>query len=536
MRVRHIDINVPVVSLPPIGAVWLVTLQCQGSGGGPFAGGFLDGRTGDGSVGLAHTTDPPFTGTQWAAIGVATNTVVLACLGDKPGPHLSGELQEPRFLNGRTQDGSVGISRSTAPPFTGTKWQATQMTLPVHGDGVVTLRCLGGGGGPFDGGFLDGRTQDGSVGLAQTTQGFSGTNWMVHVVGELVSLQCLGETPGEFFEAFLDGRTGDGSVGMARRGTTGSASGTLWLLSNEGGITRLKNMGDIDGPRFLDGNAESGNASLTADLGTLTGARWSMIDAGQGVINLQVRNDPQRTAFLDGNTLNGHVGLAPSTAPPFTGTRWRKTSKRPLLFGLDHFKVENCRSKGDHNDSDWLTVTVTSGTTLFPGQVILLGDNLHAGDQVNGVYAGPFMIGDDELVTVNYYVVNLSHSDGDDQRRQAEQIALGIGSAVAAILSGAAAEAAFFSKGAQAAANGLASAIFGAVGGVLGGLAGILGFSPSDPNCNGEVLNRTIPFLPGGFDTRFPASIPGPAGGETSRSPSECGNDPHSTVVYGVRT
>lgn len=30
---------------------------------------------------------------------------------------------------------------------------------------------------------------------------------------------------------------------------------------------------------------------------------------------------------------------------------------RPYFFGLEQFKVEDRRSKGDHNDSDWLTVT-----------------------------------------------------------------------------------------------------------------------------------------------------------------------------------
>ena len=38
------------------------TLECLGSAPGPK---FLDGRTGDGTVALAPSTAPPFTGTRW---------------------------------------------------------------------------------------------------------------------------------------------------------------------------------------------------------------------------------------------------------------------------------------------------------------------------------------------------------------------------------------------------------------------------------------------------------------------------------------
>jgi hypothetical protein len=35
------------------------------------------------------------------------------CLGDLPGN---------RFLDGRTRDGTVGLAPSTDPPFSGTRW------------------------------------------------------------------------------------------------------------------------------------------------------------------------------------------------------------------------------------------------------------------------------------------------------------------------------------------------------------------------------------------------------------------------------
>lgn len=57
-----------VADLPDLGTH--VTLQCQGTGGGPCAGGFLDGHTAvnDGSVGLANSTAQPFSGTHWELI------------------------------------------------------------------------------------------------------------------------------------------------------------------------------------------------------------------------------------------------------------------------------------------------------------------------------------------------------------------------------------------------------------------------------------------------------------------------------------
>jgi hypothetical protein len=207
-------------------------------------------------------------------------------------------------------------------------------------------------------------------------------------------------------------------------------------------------------------------------------------------------------------------------------------AKRSYVFGFEQFKVENCRSKGDHKDSDWLTVAVSTDQNVFPSQKLLLGDNLHAGDEMKQIYAGPFEIDDDALVTVTFFVVNLAHSAAEDQARQADQIAFGIGSAVAAVLASAGALGALATT---AKANAILGALFGAVSGVLSGLAGLLGFTPSDPNCNGEILTRSFAFLPGELANRVAFTIGPTIPAETAKSPSECGNDPHSTVTYGVQ-
>jgi hypothetical protein len=86
-------------------------MKCLGDIEGPR---WLDGRTADGTVGLAPNTNRPFTGTRWQVLEVGDNIVALKCLGDIGGP---------RWLDGRTADGTVGLAATTEPSFTGTKWE-----------------------------------------------------------------------------------------------------------------------------------------------------------------------------------------------------------------------------------------------------------------------------------------------------------------------------------------------------------------------------------------------------------------------------
>jgi hypothetical protein len=88
-----------------------IALECLGHLPGPR---FLDGRTQDGTVGLAPTTGGHFTGTRWKVIKLRKNQISLECFGHLPGP---------RFLDGRTQDGTVGLAPNTSFPFTGTRWR-----------------------------------------------------------------------------------------------------------------------------------------------------------------------------------------------------------------------------------------------------------------------------------------------------------------------------------------------------------------------------------------------------------------------------
>ena len=137
----------------------------------------------------------------------AGNHVALRCLGDIPGP---------RYLDGRTANGTVGLAPNMSPEFTGTRWRVVRV-----GDGVVELKCLGNIEGPR---WLDGRTADGTVGLAPN-RSFTDTRWQVIQIGsDIVVLKCLGDIEGP---RWLNGSTADGTVGVAPT-TESPFTGTKW--------------------------------------------------------------------------------------------------------------------------------------------------------------------------------------------------------------------------------------------------------------------------------------------------------------------
>lgn len=142
----------------------IITLECMGNLQGSR---WLDGRTRDGSVGLAPRTGEGYTGTRWQVFEVDSGIYALKCLGN---------INGPRWLDGRTGNGTVGLAAETGRQFTGTRWQIFEVS-----EGIVGMKCLGNVDGPR---WLDGRTGSGTVGLAPNTPtpdgGFSGTTWKVY--------------------------------------------------------------------------------------------------------------------------------------------------------------------------------------------------------------------------------------------------------------------------------------------------------------------------------------------------------------------
>jgi hypothetical protein len=123
---------------------------------------YLDGRTQNRTVGLVKELVKPFTGTKWRVFAAGGGAVSFQCLGN---------IEGARWLDGRTTDGSVGLAPNRQGQFTGTRWEAIEL------NGIYMLKCLGTINGPR---WLDGRTQNGSVALANTTDPpFTGTKWEI---------------------------------------------------------------------------------------------------------------------------------------------------------------------------------------------------------------------------------------------------------------------------------------------------------------------------------------------------------------------
>ncbi len=142
-----------------------VSLRCLGNVNGPR---FLDGRTANATVGLAPELSKKFSGTKWHIFSGGAGSIALQCRGSVPGN---------RWLDGRTAAGTVGLAPNTNKPFTGTRWQV--VPLDNSNPNIVGLKCLGNIEGPR---WLDGRTGNGTVGLAKTTDPpFTGTRWEVKI-------------------------------------------------------------------------------------------------------------------------------------------------------------------------------------------------------------------------------------------------------------------------------------------------------------------------------------------------------------------
>src|SRR5271166_836854 len=137
---------------------WVVVIRCLGNIEGPR---WLDGRTANGTVGLAPNLNLPYTSAKWQVTDAGEGAVAFRCLGN---------IEGPRWLDGRTADGTVGLAPNLNLPYTGARWQVTDA-----GGGAVAFRCLGNIEGPR---WLDGRTADATVGLAPNLNlPYTGARW-----------------------------------------------------------------------------------------------------------------------------------------------------------------------------------------------------------------------------------------------------------------------------------------------------------------------------------------------------------------------
>ncbi len=166
------------------------------------------------------------------------------------------------------------------------------------------------------------------------------------IPGNSIALKCLGNIDGP---RFLNGLTGNGTVSLAPN-TDAPFTGAHWLAISGPvpGQVIFKCLGNVDGPRFLDGRTGDGSVGLAPNTDApFTGTRWEVTDGGQTGTVLKCLGDVDGPRFLDGRTGNATVGLAPGTAPPFTGTHWDVTDfgAFPLQTEL-HFDVDSITFDG----------------------------------------------------------------------------------------------------------------------------------------------------------------------------------------------
>ncbi|MCL6753327.1 hypothetical protein KBT16_21090 [Nostoc sp. CCCryo 231-06] len=215
----------------------------------------------------------------WYALGdynrepTWTTPVGIICPPDKPTQQSGGKLDymvqfETPAVTGLVQpEGAIWSDHAFVTYGTSNISNNTQT--------VVKLKCLGDIDSPR---FLDGRTGDGTVGLAPSTDGFSGTRWELSVVNDAITFKCLGDVDGP---RFLDGRTGDGTVGLAPTADAnpgGTLSGTRWGLSTvSADAVTIKCFGDVDNPKFLDGRTGDGTVGLAPTADGFSGTKWEII-------------------------------------------------------------------------------------------------------------------------------------------------------------------------------------------------------------------------------------------------------------------
>lgn len=136
--------------------------------------------------------------------------------------------------------------------------------------------------------------------------------------GAKLHFECLGNVPGL---KYLSSETGPSKIRL----TNGDdAKVTTWRAANLGndhfGFQQV-----YDGSGWLDGNTVDGSVSLAPHTNSpYTGTHWRVhhVD-GDGRVRLECLGNVPGPRWLDGNTINGSIKLVATTGPEHSGTTWR---------------------------------------------------------------------------------------------------------------------------------------------------------------------------------------------------------------------
>lgn len=212
----------------------------------------------------------------------------------------------------------------------------------------------------------------------------------------------------------------------------------------------------------------------------------------------------------------------------------------PFVFGIKSFEIQNQKADNDHSDSDWLTILVSVGdpitksTRTIKTDPIHIEGNIKTGNIIAGIFdSAPIDAKDSDVVIINFLLMNLGSSRAEDQFKQAVQITDKVVQVVGPI---AGAVIGFFfggvpEEGAQIGeqvAKGFDTAIK-----ALSDVFDFLGIHFGPPNCNGQVLQDTLTFMP----NELAQAVNQPSSREYSgtQENDRCGSAPKTKVNWSIR-
>jgi hypothetical protein len=313
---------------------------------------------------------------------------------------------------------------------------------------------------------------------------------------------------------------------------------------------------------FMDGHQVVDRQPLIAEDGRpeTIAPPWEVIGVGDfnqdGRADILFRNKQDNQSqvwFMDGHHVRDRKSLLAenSRTPETVGPPWKvvgvgvapplvadpAAARPPFIFRVSSVEVHTQKSDDAHSDSDWLSFIVAIGNPVtknvrtFTERPHNFAGNARSGGTFPGARTEPFVVEDNEIVTITFLVMNLGSSDAEEQFAQAVKVTNKVvqiaGPAIGAAIGF------FFGSPKEGFEVGkkVAAAVDGAIG-VLSDFFDFLGIHAGPPNCNGEVLRDTLVYQPGEFARAAgqPASrdYTGPQANE------RCGSAPVTRVHFEV--